>query len=303
MPLALILAALLAQAPAEEITVNNQPFTTLHVDSKKPYLHPLRTASGKIITRRYPMEQVAGETKDHPHHRGLWFSHGDVNGWDFWANEPDQKGVGKGKGFIKAHKPKVLHEAMSLRSRTSVGFTADWESGDGILLKEDRKMSFTGDETTRTINFDITLTALKEVKFGDTKEGTFAIRLRDELTEQKGTGKMVSSDGKTGEKQVWGKAFPWVDYSGQLEGETVGVAILDHPKNPRHPTYWHARAYGLFAANIFGLHDFYNDKSKDGSLTLKKGEKLRFRYQVIIHGGDTASAGIADRYESFSKSK
>lgn len=299
MPLAL-LVTLLAQTV---VLVDNQPFTSLYTNSTKPYLHPLRTASGKIITRQFPMDTVDGETKDHPHHRGLWFSHGDVNGWDFWANEPDQKGVNKGKGVIKAYNPKTLYQQMSRASMTSITFTADWESPDGVLLREDRGMTFTGDKTTRIINFDINLTAEKDVKFGDTKEGTFAIRLRDELTEQKGTGKMVSSDGKEGEKQVWGKAFPWVDYVGKLDDETVGIAILDHPSNPRHPTYWHARAYGLFAANIFGLHDFYNDKSKDGSLTLKKGEKLRFRYQVVIHDGDTATAKIADRYQQFSKNK
>lgn len=296
MPLALVLATFLTQTI---VTVDNQPFTALYTNSEKPYLHPLRTASGKIITRQFPMETVAGETKDHPHHRGLWFSHGDVNGWDFWANETEQKGVGKGRGTIKASNIKTRQN----RKGTLITFMANWESPDGLLLRENRKMTFSGDKTNRYIDFDITLTAKREVKFGDTKEGTFAIRLRDELTEQKGTGKMVSSDGKEGEKQVWGKAFPWVDYVGKLDSETVGIAILDHPSNPRHPTYWHARAYGLFAANIFGLHDFYNDKTKDGSLTLKKGKKLRFRYQVVIHDGDTATAKIADRYQQFSSTK
>jgi len=299
MPLALAIVLLLAQTSAslaQSIEIQGQPFTELRTDSTKPYLHPLRLPSGKIVTRQFPMADVAGETKDHPHHRGLWFSHGDVNGWDFWSNEKDQKGAGKGRGDI-------IITSSQKKGKGEIVFSADWKSPDGVLLKEDRVMKFRGDKNTRTIDFDITLTAQTEVKLGDTKEGTFAIRLRDELTEQKGGAKMTNAEGASGEKLVWGKPSPWVDYVGKLDGETVGIAILDHPTNPGHPTHWHARAYGLFAANIFGLHDFYKGEGKDGTRTLKPGEKLRFRYEVVVHNGDTAAAGIADRYQKFSKTK
>jgi hypothetical protein len=98
-----------------------------------------------------------------------------------------------------------------------------------------------------------------------------------------------------------GKRFPWVDYAGTVEGEALGVAFLDHPGNPKHPTYWHSRDYGLFAANVFGEHDFYNDKTKDGSMTLKPGETWRFRYRVVIHPGDHTAAGIAKLYDEWVK--
>jgi hypothetical protein len=114
---------------------------------------------------------------------------------------------------------------------------------------------------------------------------------------------MINAEGKTGMKEVWGKASPWVDYSGTLDGEALGVAILDHPKSFRHPTYWHARDYGLFAANAFGLHDFFNDKTKDGSHTLEPGQGIRFLYRVIIHPGDAESAGIAKHFAEFAKKK
>jgi hypothetical protein len=114
---------------------------------------------------------------------------------------------------------------------------------------------------------------------------------------------MTNAEGKAGEKEVWGKPSPWVDYAGTLEGEALGITIMDHPSNPRHPTHWHSRAYGLFAANIFGMRDFYSDKSKDGSLELKPGGTLRFRYRVLIHTGDTASANIAAEYKKFSSMK
>jgi len=112
---------------------------------------------------------------------------------------------------------------------------------------------------------------------------------------------MVDSEGGRGERQVWGHRASWVDYFGEIEGEKLGIAILDHPTNPRHPTYWHSRSYGLFAANIFGWHDFLNDKTADGSMALDPSHALRFRYRVIIHAGDYQSATISDEYMKFSK--
>jgi hypothetical protein len=277
--------AIKLEGTTAHVSLGGKPFTSFYAaGANKPYLHPLRTASGKVITRNFPMADVAGETRDHEHHRGLWFTHGDVNGWDFWANEPNQKGVGKGIGKV------ILAGPVRVKGDTILA-TFEWVDGQGTkLLRETRTMKFAAGQV---IDFDFTLTALVPVKFGDTKEGTFALRLRDELTEKKGTAKLRSSTGGVGMKNVWGKAAPWVDYSGELEGEPVGVTIFDHPGNPRHPTTWHARDYGLFAANIFGTHDFLNDKSKDGSLTLETGKSIRFRYRLAIHGYDAAAAFAA----------
>lgn len=169
-------------------------------------------------------------------------------------------------------------------------------------------MIFYSQPKTRTIDFDMTLTARDKVKFGDTKEGTFALRLASALEELRNgvpadpprTGHIVDSQGREGEKQVWGKRADWVDYYGVVSGEPLGIAIFDHPENPRHPTWWHVRSYGLFAANIFGLHDFENDKTKDGSLTLAPGETLRFRYRVVIHPGDVHSAHVDRLYQEYS---
>jgi hypothetical protein len=172
-------------------------------------------------------------------------------------------------------------------------------------------MVFYAGPTLRTIDFDILLTAVDKVTFGDTKEGTFAIRLAAGLEEPdpklpalpKRTGRRLNAEGATGEAGIWGKRSDWVDHFGEIDGEKLGVAILDHPSNPRHPTYWHSRAYGLFAANIFGVHDFERDRSKDGSLTLAPGGTLRFRYRVIIHPGDAKSADIAALYSEYARTK
>ncbi|MEJ7605744.1 MAG: DUF6807 family protein [Bryobacteraceae bacterium] len=139
------------------------------------------------------------------------------------------------------------------------------------------------------------------VKFGDTKEGTFAIRLADALTEKRKGGILTNAQGEQGMEKVWGKPSPWVDYSGKIGKEELGVTILDHPGNPRHPSTWHARDYGLFAANIFGQHDFARDPAKDGSLTLEAGKSLRFRYRLFVHPGDAKSADIPSAFNAYKR--
>ena len=283
------------------VEIDGKPFTDFYIgpEAPKPYLHPLRTADGKMVTRGYPMiADIAGETHDHPHHRGLWFTHGDVNGYDFWGNEDSQKGAGKGKGKVVLER--VVKVAGGRKSGT-ITATFAWKIPTGeTLLIETRNMTFYSDPNVRQLDFDSSLSPQQEVTFGDTKEGMFAIRLATPLQEDR-TGKMVNAQNKQGEKNVWGKRSEWVDYSGKLDGATVGIAIFDHPGNPRPPTYWHARAYGLFANNVFGLRDFENDKSRDGSLTIRPGQPLRFRYRVLIHPGDSNQAGIRDAYAAWAK--
>ena len=303
------------------IQIDGRPFSTLHFGPRttKPFLHPLRTADGTIVTRAYPMEDVEGESKDHPHHRGLWFSHGDVNGIDFWANEPTQEPTStKGRIVLRdASSIEVTPRDVKGESGESVaGGTGQvriffaWTTRDGtVLLTEDRTMVFHAESKNRVVDFDLRLTAQAEhVTLGDTKEGTFALRVATPMEEShelaqglRRTGTILSADGRAGEHQVWGTRSPWVDYSGVIEGKRVGIAVFDHPENPRHPTYWHVRSYGLFAANMFGLRHFLSDPSADGSLRLRRGDLLRFRYRVVIHPGDAAEARVANLYEDYAQ--
>jgi hypothetical protein len=278
------------------VTIDGKPLTSLFygADKMKPFLHPLHAQSGTVVTRALTTDPASQESKDHPHHQGIWFNHGDVNGLDFWGKTAP--GPKAGRILVKK-----LSKAKGGKDKGEVGFVANWVDPDGkVLLVEQRRMIFHQD---RSIDFDIVLTAQKEaVKFGDTKEGSFAIRLADAISEKKKGGSMVSSTGAKGMANVWGKPFPWVDYSGQIGNETVGVAIFDHPGNPKHPTTWHARDYGLFAANVFGLKDFKNDKSVDGSISVEPGKTLRFRYRVFVHSGDTTSGKVAEAYQSYTAS-
>jgi hypothetical protein len=296
---------------AEKISVeiNGKPSTDFYVagpEVSKPYLWPLRAASGTYVTRMWPMEKVEEEASiarpDHPHQRGLWFAHAKVNDLDFWNiaplnqrpyNQPD-------RGKIVLAK---LGEVKSGKDRGSIAATFNWQDHNGkTLLTESRQMTFSGGASDRTIDFDITLTAVEKVTFGDEKDGVFGLRLRPVLQEDKGTGHISNAEGGMGEKAVWGKPSNWCDYSGDIQGEKLGIAILDHPGNPRHPVRWHVRAYGLFAANPFGQEVF--DKSQgDGSVVLEPGKSLRYRYRVIIHAGDAKSADIASQWTKYTSAK
>ena len=178
----------------------------------------------------------------------------------------------------------------------------DWRDQNGkALLVEPRNMVFSGDANTRTIDFQITLTASVDVTFGDTKEGAFAIRLVDAFTERKGA-KIVDADGRAGMVQVWGKRSDWVDYTAELEGERMGVALFDHPQSPRHPTYWHARDYGLFALNPFGRNAF-DPKQEESVWKLPAGQKVVFLWRVVIHPGDAQTGHVADLYKEYAATK
>lgn len=278
-----------------EVFVGGDPFTTYYFAGyNKPIFFPLRAASATVVTRGYPMvRDIPGEAQDHPHHKGLWLTHGNVNGIDFWSEIP-QGG-------------KIIHrrfELVSSGEKTGVLRSYnDWVSPEGKrILEERREVRIHDLAHVRVMDFDFKLTAVEDsVKFGDTKEGTFGIRLAQSFAENQG-GRIENSRGGIGEKDCWGKQAEWVDYTAKIQDERIGVAIFDHPTSFRHPTYWHVRGYTLFAVNPFGLHDFYNDAGRDGSYTLPKGQSIVLRYRVYIHPGTTQEAGIADQYKAYTES-
>lgn len=273
------------------ITVDGKPFATFHhgADANKPYLAPLRSASGKVVTRGFPMETLEGESKDHLHHRGLWFTYDDINGVKFWENDPSYT-----KGVIG----KVVVKSAELKGNTLTAVN-EWRAPDGkVLLVETQRITFGGDAKIRTVDFRTSLAASTDLTLGDTKEGAFAIRLHDNFTAKKG-GKMLDADGRTGMAAIWGKRSNWVDYTADIAGESLGVAIMDHPSNPRHPTYWHARDYGLFALNPFGKKAF-DPTQEESQWKVPAGQKLEFRWGVLIHPGAGAAEQVAAVYKMFS---
>lgn len=270
------------------------------------YFYPLLGPGGARMTRGWPMEDLAGEEHDHKHHRSLWFSHGAVNGVDFWAETPKSGGIVHDK----------LVEVKSGMESGLLRASAKWVApgGETVLRSETAFRVFARPASERLFDFEVTLTAGdKEVVLGDTKEGSMAIRVNESmrLTVAKkpgdkkaaaGAGRIAQSTGELNEK-TWGKRAAWCDYSGPVNGRTVGVAIFDHPSNPRHPTWWHVRDYGLFAANPFGIHDFEKKEAGAGNLTIPPKQSVTFKYRFYLHEGDEQQAKVAERYKDYTEGK
>jgi Methane oxygenase PmoA len=294
-----------------DVEIGGQPFTTYTFDPAiaKPFLEPLRDAKGTIVTRTLSVGNEIPPGHEHdkgfePHQRAMYFGHGDINGNSFWIEEAFSK------YYTHGVQPKfgrmVFRKVEEMKSGSSVGIvkaTFDLEGPDKKpFAEETQEYKFSGDGDSRVIDCEYVIKAGSEpVKFGDTKEGTFAVRLNPQLDAP--DGKMVNSEGGEGEAQVWGKRADWVDVDGTVDGDNLGVAVFDSPDSFRHPTYWHARGYGLLAANPFGLSFFYNDPKKDGSYTLAAGESIKFRYRVYIHEGNYKDAHVAEKYSQYAAHK
>lgn len=261
------------------VEVDGHPFTDFYFgpDAPKPYLHPLRSASGQIVTRSFPMELIPGESTTDQHHRGVWLGYKDVNGFDFWQNELSYKNKNAGKVITRR-----IYDLKSGPDRGSFRGAFAWLSPSGdAILQEARTMSFSGDGKMRIVDLDIALKALVETTFGDAKDGAFSVRLAEPLTE-KNSGTIVNSEGGRKMDQTWGKPASWVDYNGELNGEKVGVALFEHPSSFHHPSRWHVRDYGLLAVNPFGSNAF--DKTAPVSkFVLAAGKSIRLRYRIVVH--------------------
>jgi hypothetical protein len=278
------------------IEIAGKPFSDFFFgpDAPKPYLHPLRSASGKIVTRRFPMEKVEGETTTDQHQRSVWLGYSSVNGFDFWKNEFSYNDPLAGKVVTVRvdHLKSGAHEG-------SLQGVFRWLSPAGEpILEETRNMTFREGSELRMIDVDITLKALIDTKFGDSKDGAFSVRLAEPLIEKNG-GVITNSAGGRGMKETWGQQANWVDYSGELQGEKLGVALFEHPTSFHHPARWHVRDYGLLAANPFGSKAF-NPNLPDATFTLPKGQSIHLKYRIVVHPQMTPQQ-IEALYKNFAK--
>jgi len=308
-PMALLIAATFClsaiRLPAAEVTaerspggvtvkIDGQPFTEyLTRSGTKPILWPILGPTGKAMTRAYPMENDPGETRDHPHQRSLWFTHGSVNGVDFWAESGKNVGTIQHRGFVKVESgPEAVIIARN-----------DWLGPDRRKVCEDqRALRFGGDAQSRWIDFLIALSATNgPVTFGDTKEGTFGVRVAESImVDAKRGGRIVNSRGQSN-AAAWGQPAEWVDYHGPVDGRTLGIAILNHPASFRFPTGWHVRTYGLFAANPFAQRSFRGKGESGEGYTLASGKTLSLRYRVLLHPGDEKEGRVAEAFAAYAK--
>jgi hypothetical protein len=306
-----------------DVLVGGKPFTSYvwPTTLKKPVLYPLRAASGVVVTRGYPLEPRPGERVDHPHHAGMWFNYGDVNGLDFWNNSDAIPAAQRSKYGTIVHR-----SVRSVKSGSGEGIletTEEWVTPDNKpILREDTRYVFGATPGARTIQRITTLTALDSaVSFNDNKEGVLGIRVArslehpslqpEKFTDAQGNvtpvakldtagvhGHYLSSEGKQGD-DVWGTRGKWTVLHGDVSGTPVSIAILDNPKNWGYPTYWHARGYGLFAANPLGQKSLTNGKAEATDYKLAPKQSVTFRYEVVILDGTATPADITKYYNSF----
>lgn len=275
-----------------DVTINGALFTSYCADEKqffhKPIFHPVMSAAGNEINRGIP--PLEGEDKDHIHHQSVWFNYGAVNGMDYWN--------------LKMTGRRIVHREIAAEGDTlKIGL--DWIDNDKkVILKEQKNVTFGAAEGVRWMDHDITLTATDApVQFGDSKEGAFAFRVSGRLTPRGGTGKYTNAEGLEG-NYVWGKMSPWVALAGAVAGpagdEELTVVIYSHPTTVNHPPYWHARDYGLFAANPFGRHEY--DKVQDKrEWTLEAGQSVHVRFALAIYTGKPDKAKFEADYAEFQK--
>jgi hypothetical protein len=297
-----------------DVLIGGQPFTSfLYPDSlEKPVLYPIHAANGTVVTRGFPLAPKPGDPTDHPHHIGLWFNYENLNGLDFWNNSyaipPAKK---SGYGWIRT---KRIAAAKS-GDPGVLTYSADWTNQQKEpILEETTTFTFSGAGTQRIIDRVTTLKAVQDALFTDAKDGLLGLRLAHELqipttedqkfTDDKGivtvvkggtdktaNGNYLTSAGKSG-NDAWSSRGVWCMAYGKMGADSVSIAIIDHPKNPNYPTFWHARGYGLFAANPLGEKIFTNGASTK-NLSLKKGESVTFRYRIVINNGAQAMGAAA----------
>jgi hypothetical protein len=303
-----------------DITIDGTPFTSYIWPStlKKPVLFPLITSGGIDVVRGFPLAPRPGERVDHPHHAGIWFNYGNVNEFDFWNNSDAIKPADREKmGTI--HQQKIV-STKSGRDSGELVVDSIWTTGKGQdILEQKTRYIFSRQKDERIIDQVTILHALDRVVFNDDKEGLLGIRVARwlESADEKGgtftdangrptevtasntpgaTGVYLTSEGKQGD-QAWGTRGRWCALTGNTEGHTVTVAIFDHPGNPNYPTYWHARGYGLFAANPLGQHIF-DPKAPPLNYTIEKNQNLTFTYRILLlarapHPGEMNQAADA----------
>ena len=308
-----------------DISYDGQPVTTYEWPTtlKKPVLFPLRAPDGQTLSRGYPLETRKGERVDHPHHAGMWFNYGNVNGFDFWNNSDAIKPADREKmGSVRQDK---IVSATGSRDHAEIVTETTWVDGKGEeLLRDHTKLTFRRWQNANVVDRETTLTALAPVTFNDDKEGMLGLRVAHflESASEKGgmfadasgrvtkvadadtsgaTGVYLTSEGKQGDA-AWGTRGTWCTLTGQTDGKTYTIAILDHPGNPGYPTYWHARGYGLFAANPLG-DSIFDPKAPKHNFSIEKGKSATFRYRVVLAQGPISADEAGKEEKAFAATK
>ena len=284
---------------AVDVTIGQGLFTRYLFGANwaRPFLYPVVGPGGAWVTRSYPMrDDIKGERHDHPHHKSIYFTHGDVNGVDNWSETPGH-GRTRHQRFTKLAGGPVYGDLATHNL---------WVDKDErpVLEQEIRLRFWALPDHVRLFDATVVFHAAHgPVTFGDTKEGgLLSVRVTSTM-DARDAGRIETATGAVNEGEAWGRPAPWCHYSGPVQSPSgpiiAGIGVMDHPLNPRYPTHWHVRNYGLMTANPFGLSFYYKDKGRDGSLRLEAGASITFNYRVVVHEGDATDGRMADHFAAF----
>ncbi len=301
---------------AVTIKLDGKLFTeyVLNGGGNKPYFWPVIGPDGKAMTRAYPMKDVEGEKQDHPHHRSFYFGHQFINDFDTWHERLtlEERAKGNAEKLEELLKKLGSTENSKIRRAEAVGDHAVLETSSiyknragNRMLEDERRFVFRVDPETGSRIIDVELKFIgteNTVTLDDAKDAGFSLRVAHSIcVDARQGGRIANSEGDV-DKAAWGKRAKWCDFNGLIDGKTMGVAILNHPSSFRYPTPWHARTYGLFTANPFGLKTVAGEE-KSGEVVLKKGETFTLRYRVIFHRGDEKAAAIEKTFDAYAAEK
>lgn len=282
-------------ADTAAVFVDGKPFTTYRYGQQwaRPFLHPVIGPGGVSMTRTWPIaDSVPGETTDHPHHKSIWVAYGECGKVDNWSEEPGH-GVQRHRRFDAVVSGPVFGGMVA---------RIDWCHPSGRKQFEERRSFrvYALPNGVRLMDVEVAFRMSEgPVVFRDTKEGgLLSVRVATEMDGDKG-GRIENAYGGVTERETWGKKSPWCDYSGVVKGKSVGIAVFDHEDNPRYPTEWHVRDYGLMTANCFARSHYAPGRKERGDMAFRKGQRTTWRYRVYVHTGDARRGKVRERFLDF----
>lgn len=232
-------------------------------DGPRPFVFPARGPSGNVLTRMGHPNPVG-----HEHHRSIWFGHQNIQGVNFWEEKPNSD--------VRIKHKKVL-AYQDGPEWAGLAADLDWWANGASVMTHRLTLSLSLQPEGHALDVQSRFESHgKPVELGKTNFGFLGVRVAKTLSEQFGGGVLTNSEGATGEPAIFAKPARWVDYSGPSGPKTTeGIAYLDHPSNPQHPTSWHVRRDGWMCAS-FNLREAYG---------LAKDHPLDLRYRLLLHKG------------------
>ncbi len=282
------------------VTIDGELFTEYRTDlGNKPILWPIIGPTGKEVTRGFPMREAApGEAVDHVWHKSLWFGHERMNGVDFWLEPPTKQDDPEHGSVVDVGEPEMIQDADQAVLRCKRRWLAP---GGAEVCRDTTTYRFGEADGRRWIDFEIEISPSDgPLTIGDAKDASFSMRVADSMRQEAGLGGTMVNDSGQRDAECWGQRAAWVDYSGPVDGERVGIAIMSHPTNARPRPRWHVRTYGLFAVNPFGEKQFPPIEGyKQGAVTVPEDGSLTLRYRALLHRGDAVEGEVASQFKDY----